>query len=262
MKLVSFDKYYRYTHDRSYLFAGHRHGGFEANFVLDGALEVTLGDSVIRLGAGDAAIWWAGIFHRNRVVGDADATFISLHFHAEAADGGGVFQRPAVFSLKQSDLSLIGVLDDELRRDPDTVVGEITPAGCALLEALLLRLASTAKPPEPAMDPATALYRRAVGVMSDAIGERLRVSDIARRCGVCDTLLKNAFANYAGKGVQAYFLDMKMAHARRRLADGARAETVAAELGFSSPAYFSQTFRRENGMPPREFAKKTKQPMR
>lgn len=93
--------------------------------------------------------------------------------------------------------------------------------------------------------------------MEDSIEDNLTVSDIARRCGVCVTLLKNAFAEYAGKGVKEYYIEMKVERAKTLLMCGKHADAVSAELGFSSPSYFSQTFKRIAGVSPRGFLKES-----
>ena len=54
-------------------------------------------------------------------------------------------------------------------------------------------------------------------------------------------------------GVKSYFLEMKLEKAKALLLSGNSVEEVSVDLGFSSPAYFSQCFKREIGKNPIEF---------
>ena len=83
----------------------------------------------------------------------------------------------------------------------------------------------------------------------------LEVQEVAKHCGVCLTTLKKAFSDYAGKGVKAYFTDMKIHRAKELLRMGNPVSEVSDTLGFSSPAYFSQCFKREVGISPQRYRK-------
>ncbi|MBE6613138.1 MAG: helix-turn-helix domain-containing protein, partial [Ruminococcaceae bacterium] len=241
MRVLDFTTFYYYTKDHTYAFEGHRHGGrqdFEANIVLSGEMEITCGDQVFRLHEGELALWCAAQFHRNRVISDG-TVFISLHFSSDEE-----LAEPRLFRLNSHDLAIAGVLHDELGDH----AAYITPASRNLLEALLMRISGRSC--EPALIPVgpSAIYSQAAALMAELVGENPTAHDIARRCGVCLTTLKNAFAQCAGKGVKAYFMEMKLERARGLIADGTPIEETAAMLGFSSPAYFSQCFRRHHGM--------------
>ena len=234
MQITEYLKYYHYIKDSTYAFSGHRHAGGEANVVLSGCLEVTCGERVFRLHGGEMAVWDAAIFHRNRVL-DGATEFLSIHFHADAPPA------LSVSTLSSGDAALVSVLEEESLHG-------VTPAGRAILEALLLRREAHTREPVAVPTGASALYREAVRVMEEHVCEPLDVREIARLCGVCLTTLKNAFAACAGKGVKAYFLELKMERARGLIAGGMPISEAAATLGFSSAAYFSQCFRRLHGM--------------
>lgn len=62
----------------------HAHGWDEAFFVLDGQVEVMMGDRVVRLSAGGLVHIPRGTFHNFRIV-TAQAKFISINSHGGAA---------------------------------------------------------------------------------------------------------------------------------------------------------------------------------
>ncbi|MBQ8509221.1 MAG: helix-turn-helix domain-containing protein [Clostridia bacterium] len=254
MTVDCFEKCYHYRKDSSYVFEGHRHSGrngYEVNIVLAGCLEVTCGASVFRLRAGELGVWHTDCFHCNRTAAEGMTEFLSIHF--DSADRGQA-EEPAVYHLSDSSRTLVGLIDEEAGGNAvDGNSGKINRAALDLLEALLLRLEGMGSVPERTMTGNPAIYHRAVTVMGDHLHEPLTVPMIARQCGVCVTALKNAFAECAGKGVKAYFVEMKMEAARQMLLDGAGVDEIAAKLGFSSASYFSQCFRRLNGCTASEY---------
>ena len=54
--------------DSDFKFAGHRHGKYEANILLEGKIELTCGNDVFSVDEGHFAIWKPGVFHMSRVV--------------------------------------------------------------------------------------------------------------------------------------------------------------------------------------------------
>lgn len=252
MIIKDIEKYYHFIFDRTHFFDGHSHGGYEANIVLKGSIEVTCSDKVLELNTGDMAIWQASMFHRDRVVSKSSAEFIAIHFSAEEGcfpDGFLGFYR-----LSHSNLSLVHILDEEIRQQD----GEISPSAKCLWEAAILRIKSNIEPIRISSSAAAEIYNNAVNFMSENLKEPLGINVIARYCGVCATSLKNVFKQYAGKGVKEYFLEMKMEKARELLLSGVSSKEAADILGFSSESYFSQCFKRENGLSAREYTKNPK----
>lgn len=243
MLVGKFEKYYHLRYSAHQSFVGHRHNSFEINAVLSGCMEVTYGDEVFTLSSGDFFIGAPGIFHRNRMLSHGVTDFVSIHFLS--AEGERIVT-PSVYKMSSGDLSLIELIESEIESD-ENGSKYISPSARHMLEALLLRLSQKKSEPLTSDSRESELYRRAVRVMEANIGEPMTIKHISRLCGVCMTTLKKAFAECAGKGVSEYFLDMRMEEARRMLSDGAQIGSIAAALGFSSPAYFSQCFRRENG---------------
>lgn len=250
MVIKSFEKYYHYKKFSNESFEGHRHWDFEANIVLSGELEVTCDDEIFKLGEGEMGMWWAGNFHRNRILSENGTEFIVLHFYCDLSNDAP----PRRFQLDKNDLSLLSLLDIQVAGH-NKENNMIDNAAFHLLSALMARLESKMIDLIPTKENTGALYKRAVKIMADNIDKDLSVPEIARRCNVCTTLLKNAFYKYAGKGARKFFIEMKLEKAKVMLLKGEKASYVSSFLGFSSTSYFSQCFKREYGCSPRDFLK-------
>lgn len=98
-----------------------------------------------------------------------------------------------------------------------------------------------------------AAYSAAVRYMNTSIQSWPTSAEIARKCGVSLTQLKNIFSKYAGMGIHKYFLSIKLQAAIKLLLDGNSVSQTASMLNFSSQNYFSVVFKRETGVSPTEY---------
>ncbi len=238
MQVERMEVFRYYKKDRNYAFEGHRHEGYEVNILLKGEMKITCDRQMFHLRAGELLCFSANCFHRNRVLCD-NTVFISLRFKGESS-----LDEATAFALGPSDMALVKVLVDEAG---DSENGRITAAGTALLQALLLRVTRLAQKSEFVIDDTAELYRRAVCIMEEHICEQVSVPEIAHKCGVCLTTLKNAFTVCAGKGVGAFYNEMKMERARGLISNGVSITETADILGYSSVAYFCQAFKQHHG---------------
>ncbi|MBR3966037.1 MAG: helix-turn-helix domain-containing protein [Clostridia bacterium] len=250
MIIKSFEKYYHYKKSPKETFKGHRHGDFEANIVLSGELEITCEDEIFRLGEGEMGLWWGGNFHKNRVLSESGTEFIVLHFYCDLEND----KSPRRFSLDRIDLSMLALLDEQVMLEHNEI-GMIDQVAFHMLSALMTRMENRTLDIIPIKDNSGELYRRAVKIMSENIDKDLSVPEIAKLCNVCTTLIKNAFNKYSGKGARRFFLEMKLERAKAMLIKGEKIGCVSNALGFSSISYFSQSFKREYGISPRDFLK-------
>jgi AraC family transcriptional regulator len=111
-----------------------------------------------------------------------------------------------------------------------------------------------------ALAPLPAMHRRTTDAARiEAIRERLAANVsandslgmIARDAGLSPFHLARQFRAYTGSSIHQYLLALRLATAHTRMRDGANNLTrLAVDLGFSSLAHFSSTFRRAYGAPP------------
>lgn len=225
-----------------YQFNGHRHGMYEANIILNGTIELTCGSNIYLVPKGHFAIWKPGVFHMSRVVSEDGANLIAMQF--DLSENTFFSEESAVFQLNETDVSLASVLLDS--------TGEALQK---LTEAFFIRISDREDCAKKSNSGLSDIYHAAVSFMADKLCTDINVATIAKHCGVCLTTLKKAFSTYTGKGVRAYFIDMKIHTAKEMLHSGNSVTETSDHLGFSSPAYFSQCFKRETGVSPIEYKK-------
>lgn len=97
---------------------------------------------------------------------------------------------------------------------------------------------------------------RAEALMRATLAEPPSVARLAKRLGVSKIRLDRIFATVHGEGVARHHLRMRLAEARRRLESGEKATAVAAAVGFASYRAFGAAFKKNEGVGPREFAKR------
>jgi AraC family carnitine catabolism transcriptional activator len=91
----------------------------------------------------------------------------------------------------------------------------------------------------------------AVEAMHRHIEEPVSIVEIAAHCGVSLRQLERLFAEQLGHGPNAYYLGVRLEHARELLHDTDRSVLeVALACGFGSCASLSRAYRRHYGLPP------------
>jgi AraC-like DNA-binding protein len=100
------------------------------------------------------------------------------------------------------------------------------------------------------------IYKSAVEYMNENLEKNLSVCDIAEYCCLSTTGLKKVFTEYAGIGIHKFFLKLKIKKAATLLAGGITTSEISHLLGFSSQGYFSEAFKRETGLSPKEYRKR------
>lgn len=250
MQLVNLEKMFYLNVTDKHSFLGHSHfKGYEANIMLSGHLEITCGETNIYMRAGELVIYDATMFHRNRVASGRQAEFISLHLDIKGDLGRNFL---GFYKLSPDNQALGGILRSEVNKDS----ADVSHSARCIVEALLLRAEQDEHKPYISYDAASLVYKDAVDYMNKNINKKLSLADISHNCGVCVTTLKNAFTQFADKGVMEYFFGLRMEYARNLLMNNVSSKQICNMMGFSSPSYFSQCFKREYGCNAREYLNK------
>ncbi len=96
--------------------------------------------------------------------------------------------------------------------------------------------------------------REAVAHIRRHLGGKLRVGEVARRCGMSESRFIHLFSKEMGVPFSSYVLNLRVEEAKRLLVHpGARISEVAATLGFHDQSHLCAAFKRIVGMSPRCF---------
>ena len=252
LHVVEVQRYYHYLHSKEYVFHGHRHGGYEINLILSGEMEVTCAEHIVRVKAGQLVLIPPFRFHQNRVLGSQSCEMVVVQFVSpEIAE-----QQCAVFELESEAKCLVQLFCADVERWGQVEAGrclQLQDSGRKLLEVILQYAFYNRKAASEIRNEENQIYQHAIGFMLQNIHRDIYVEELARECGVCATSIKKVFSYFTGRGCIAYFNELKLEIARRKLEEGIRCGDVATALGFSSQAYFSKRFKMFFGVSPSVF---------
>jgi AraC-like DNA-binding protein len=125
-------------------------------------------------------------------------------------------------------------------------------AAAAVLEHALALSAQSCGPSDAKLAPAHATYLRCRGHLLRNYPLLASVADAAEHCGVSAAYLTRLFKRFDQETPLACLQRLKLSQAVVRLRQpGAQVKSVAAELGYKSPAHFSRAFKAWHGLPPR-----------
>lgn len=276
LEITALNTFFHFHFAAGYVFPGERHPFWEMVCVLGGQVDIGADEQVHVLGAGDVIFHrpnefhsiWANYAHApdllvvtfecgspamrafekrlTRMTERQQALFVDLlreaketflpssDSHSQAlnpAHPGGVFAMRVILTHILLDmLSSCGGVPDTAGRTPRPV-----PADAALIQAI-------------------------VDQMRSRLRGDLTFPELCRSVGMSGTSVKQLFRRYFSASPMAYYEQLRMSEARRRLREEGRSVAeVADELGFSSASYFSTRFKRAAGMSPREFLREARQ---
>lgn len=94
----------------------------------------------------------------------------------------------------------------------------------------------------------------AIEFMQEHLNENLRLEDFARVAGMSVSHFSERFRQQTGQSPMAFFIHMRMRLACRLLdLSGKPVKTVALEIGYRDPYYFSRIFKKSMGISPDKY---------
>jgi AraC-like DNA-binding protein len=84
------------------------------------------------------------------------------------------------------------------------------------------------------------------------------LDELAKTAGLSRAHLAREFASTFGISPHQYLVQLRIEHAKRALAGGARVTDVCYELGFESLGSFSASFHRRTGVSPRRWQQRSR----
>lgn len=146
-------------------------------------------------------------------------------------------------------------LSEELYRliSGSTTTSERDSEIAALLELILIRCQPIDSGDAFSLSSAE-LFEKAADKMLANINGNISVSDLAEHLNVSLSNLKRTFLRFTSLGVHEYFLDRKIAYAKKLLKAGSSVTETALLTGFNNQNYFSAAFKKATGVSPKEFS--------
>ncbi|MFC5832748.1 helix-turn-helix domain-containing protein [Nonomuraea insulae] len=275
-------------YDQAAGYATRREGGSPSWLMLwteAGAGFVTQGGESFEVRAGDLAVLESGVAQHYRVLTGAERwRFWWVHFQPRAswaawlapyARGGGCHLVAGVPRVvhERIELAFARALRDA-RWTPDTPVpgqrvgqggghGGAVPAvvyGGAARELVLgaveeaLVLATATARPEEAGEEGDERVRRVLAIIAAEPGAPHSVASLARAVALSPSRFAHLFAGATGQTPMAAVRRARVRHAASLLeVTDMDVGQVAAASGFVSPFHFSRAFRKEYGLPPRDY---------
>ena len=253
-QIRQFRSAYDYHWDSSFAFLGERHDFWEFVCVLEGEAEVVEDEKVYLLQPGSFVAHGPMEFHRIRSAGGTcPRVLVMSFFHTGVLPQrlkDGVFVLTAAEREEyEAVFRRIHSVHHGLETEP------LLQAEAALaVSSFLLRLAHRHKPQlHLSQSPRAALYHQLIETMQGAVRENLTLPELAARCAISVSTMKNLFREYAGVSPKQYYARLRGQEAVRLLEAGLTLEETAEQLRFSSVSYFSLFFKNQFGAPPGQY---------
>ena len=250
---------------KGYAFRGESHDFWEIVYIKKGIAGFTAQDKIFECPPDTLVFHRPNEFHRIWNAGEDEIEFTVISFATSS--------EYMLDALSGAVLSLSGKtkrLMQELRKyivdyrvsDEHFPVGLEEPANevalarfCSVLELLLYECAVFDAKIAPKSSYTARLFADAVRIMNEQLSRTLTSREIAESLNVSQAHLKRIFRRYALSGVHEYFLAMKIEKAKSLLLQGESVASVADQVGFDHPNYFSLTFKRLVGTTPTRWLK-------
>jgi AraC-like DNA-binding protein len=160
------------------------------------------------------------------------------------------FRRPVV-----TDPAAAVELRDLLQRSGDnTIAGsEFVKQVAQWLEQFLLSHAEDARAPEPLL-----AVERARSYLQNRPTQSVTLPEVGAIAGVTISHLVRSFSKAVGLPPRSYHAQVRLARARRLLAEGKSATWVAYECGFADQSHLSRRFRTHYGLTPGAFQEQSR----
>ena len=217
-------------------------------FFLEGRIRYNFNGSFVSAGAGDVLTLPRDIVY-NGVKETAQQSYFVVDFETDASTPFDHFALPRVFCPQSFDRTkqLFQALLDAWK-DPFPHSKLLCRARLYELLYELLREHRSKLPSLPGvLAHVTAEIRR---LFTDP---SLSVSALAAQVGLSEAHLRRLFHRYLHLSPQDYIQQTRLAYAQELLLNGILVQDVAAQCGYSSPFYFSRTFKQKLGYTPSEF---------
>ena len=253
---------------------GESHAFPEIFFVARGGHRISVDGVEMTIGCGQMVIYAPGSYHFSVSPSNSNVQIIS--FGVESGALALLYNKTITLTDKQIEefesLFDVALSSFESIAPEDSVCGMVPREGVddymlqrikLRLELFLMDLLESARENNTVLSRKDfrwdAEYSEVMEFMKRNLSHSLSLNKIAENCSMSVSKLKLLFREKYGGGPIACFLELKMEKAQALIREGDMNITeISADLGFNSVHYFSRIFKRQTGLSPTEFAKKTR----
>ncbi len=256
-RITAFHSSFDFKWDKTFSFAGERHGFWEIVAVCSGKVEITEDEKIYVLSAGDMICHAPTEFHRIRSYGDTEPHVLVVSFEHEGVLPEKLSDGP--FTLSPNELAEYSLIFKRLYEwfngETDSSEGYGAAIGFALSD-FILRLSSAHTPFKAVNVSGRAReYQQIVKIMQSTVYDNLSLSDIAKRAAVSVSTVKSLFFTFLGISPIKYYSLIQIDEAKKLLSEGASVCEISEKMNFSSPNYFCSFFKRIVGCTPSKYKK-------
>ena len=270
--------YFEYS--KTYSFQGETHDFWEMVYIDRGSVKVRADKQIIRLNQGEAIFHKPNEFHTIESLGDYSNTVV-VSFECKSPAMAFFENKALKFSKQQRELVFKLVTEGENDfAEPLNIVNlkemtkkETLEFGAmqlikVYLEELLIMLvrsnnALSAREKSPIgsrLGDVGEIFDMITEYLEQNIDKNVTLDSVCNHFFFSKTYIKTLFKNKTGKGLIAYFNDMKLKKAKQLISLGSFSFTEISEmLSYSSVHYFSRCFKTFTGMTPTEYSVSVKQ---
>lgn len=254
-------------------FLWHWHPEIELTLILSGKINYQIEERIYLLSAGDGMFCNSNSLHAGHMVDSQDCTYLSITFHPRFLYG----YENSILNTKYVHFITANTLWSSLALNPNTTwqqkildamrkiyaLSQSAPDDLEIrIQMLLLQIwhelyGYFSTQPQPALKPNRHLkrLRDILLFIEEHWNQEISLEEIAANANICKSECCRFFKKHMGMTIFDYILYLRIQNSLPLLKNLDSITDVAAAVGFSSPSYYSQTFKRYMKCTPKEYKK-------
>lgn len=129
---------------------------------------------------------------------------------------------------------------------------------CAMLELIYMKSEQYIHSTDMSVE-ANFIYGHVLAYIRKNYNKKIRLSELSGMCYCSDSYISHLFKKHCGKSIRAYTNDLRISEAKKLLKNtGLSIKEISERTGFFDSNYFSNSFKKETGVSPKEYRKNGK----
>lgn len=256
-------------------FMWHWHPEIELTWFVSGQMEYLVNDQNYLVHAGQGMFCNSNALHAGYMIDEQDCDYISITFHPRFIYGyeNSILQTKYVDFITSNDFWSSLVLKPEISWQNKIIenikeiykLSQINPTSpdfelrvhiiiCEIWHRLYqyyVQLSQDTPQPQKHLQ----RLRDILSYIQTHASEDVSLEDIASHAGLCKSECCRFFKKYMKMTIFDYLLSTRIQNSLPLLLEGENITTIASLVGFSSPAYYGQIFKRYMGTSPSQYRK-------